>query len=100
MPSPTSVLGSGKISSTRSSARIGPPAAILPTTGTYVAAGIASPDPVSSTAASSGVNTDNARGRFGSRLMKPFSSSMRSWCATDEELVSPTRSPISRMLGG
>ena len=33
-PSPTICLGSGKTSSTTSSARIGPPAAIRPTTGT------------------------------------------------------------------
>ncbi len=34
VPSPTRLLGSGMISSTRSSARIGPPAAIRPTIGT------------------------------------------------------------------
>ena len=39
-PSPTSCRGSGKTSSTDSSARIGPPAAIRPTSGTYDAAGL------------------------------------------------------------
>ncbi len=39
MPSPTRVLGSGKISSTCSSARIGPPAAMRPTSGTMVGVG-------------------------------------------------------------
>ena len=53
VPSPTSCLGSGKTSSILSSARIGPPAAIRPTTGTYVAVGIASPTPVSSNDVSS-----------------------------------------------
>ena len=41
-----------------------------------------------------------ARGRLGSRLRKPCSSSTFSWWDTLEELVSPTISPISRMLGG
>ena len=49
---------------------------------------------------SEGSETVRARGRLGSRLMKPFSSSVRSWWATEDELVSPTFSPISRMLGG
>ncbi len=40
MPSPTSDLGSGKISSTCSVARIGPPAAMRPTSGTLVAWGM------------------------------------------------------------
>ena len=44
--------GSGKTSSTTSSARIGPPAAIRPTTGTYDASGRASPLPVGSTGSS------------------------------------------------
>ncbi len=92
VPSPTSVFGSGKTSSIRSSARIGPPAAIRPTIGTYVAAGTASPSPVASydessvvpqiarrAAISSGRNTSSARGRLGSRLMNPFASSSRSW---------------------
>ena len=39
VPSPTSSRGSGKTSSTACSARTGPPAAIRPTTGTYVGAG-------------------------------------------------------------
>jgi hypothetical protein len=51
-------------------------------------------------AISSGRNTSRARGRLGSRLMKPFCSSTRSWCATLDELARPTESPISRMLGG
>ena len=51
-------------------------------------------------AITSGRNTSRARGRLGSRLRKPFSSSTRSWWATLEELVRPTASPISRMLGG
>ena len=51
-------------------------------------------------AISSGMNTSRARGRLGSRLMNPFCSSTRSWWATLEELVRPTSSPISRMLGG
>ena len=48
VPSPTSWRGSAKTSSTRSSARIGPPAAIRPSTGTCTGAGYASPIPVSS----------------------------------------------------
>ena len=51
-------------------------------------------------AITSGRKTSRARGRLGSRLRKPFSSSTLSWWATLEELVSPTASPISRMLGG
>ena len=47
-PSPTSCRGSGNMSSIRSSARIGPPAAIRPTTGTLVGIGAESPKPVSS----------------------------------------------------
>ncbi len=73
---------------------------------------MASPMPVSSmpvssaalierrAASTSGRNTSIARGRFGSRLMKPLASSTFSWWETEEELVSPTISPISRMLGG
>src|SRR5215218_2215924 len=38
-PSPTSSRGSGKNSSTACSARIGPPAAIRPTSGTYAGVG-------------------------------------------------------------
>ena len=41
-----------------------------------------------------------ARGRFGSRRRKPLRSSVASWWETLDELVSPTASPISRMLGG
>ena len=41
-----------------------------------------------------------ARGRFGSRRRKPLRSSVASWWATLLGLVSPTASPISRMLGG
>ena len=51
-------------------------------------------------AITSGRNTSSARGRLGSRLRNPFSSRTLSWWATLEELVSPTASPISRMLGG
>ena len=51
-------------------------------------------------AITSGRKTSSARGRFGSRRRKPFSSSVLSWWATLLELVSPTASPISRMLGG
>ena len=51
-------------------------------------------------AITSGRNTSRARGRLGSRRTYPFSSRTLSWWATLEELVSPTASPISRMLGG
>lgn len=62
-------------------------------------------DPATSVAgaaatASSAPRTSTARGRFGSRRRKPFFSRVRSWCATEEVDVSPTASPISRMLGG
>jgi hypothetical protein len=48
----------------------------------------------------SGCRISSARGRLGSRRMNPFDCSERSWWDTLEELVSPTDSPISRMLGG
>lgn len=38
-------------------------------------------------------------GRLGSRRKYPLRSSVRSWCATEDVDVSPTASPISRMLG-
>ena len=41
-----------------------------------------------------------ARGRLGSRRSQPLRSSAASWWDTLDELVSPTASPISRMLGG
>jgi hypothetical protein len=41
-----------------------------------------------------------ARGRLGSRLRYPLSSSWLSWWVTLDSEERPTASPISRMLGG
>src|ERR1700761_2291681 len=103
-PSPTSSRGSGNTSSTASSARIGPPAAMRPSTGTKVGSGSAS-EPATSVSTgglevSSAERTSPARGRFGSRRRYPFFASVRNWWPTDEVDVRPTASPISRMLGG
>ncbi|SKS96548.1 Uncharacterised protein [Mycobacteroides abscessus subsp. abscessus] len=81
-PSPTSSRGSGNTSSTASSARMGPPAAMRPSTGTNVGSG-KSPEPITSVVAdgvpaSSIPRTSTARGRLGSRRRKPFCSRVRS----------------------
>ena len=89
-PSPTSSRGSGKTSSTACSARIGPPAAIRPSTGTNVGVGRLSTSPTAAVPSavsgagllkstmSSSPRTSTARGRFGSRRRNPLRSSARS----------------------
>lgn len=66
------------MSSTACSARIGPPAAIRPSIGTYAGVGRCERD-ASSSIMSLGARTSTARGRFGSRRRKPFFSSSLSW---------------------
>ncbi len=97
VPSPTSGRGSGKTSSTISSARIGPPAAMRPTTGTNT--GLA-PDMDSPAATSPALRTSTARGRLASRRRYPLRSRTVSWWATLDVDASPVASQISRMLGG
>ena len=99
-PSPTSWRGRGKTSSTDSSARMGPPAAIRPTSGTYDAAGLPVVSVGCTEAAWSEPRTSYARGRCGSRRRKPLRSSAISWCATEDVLDRPTAWPISRIDGG
>lgn len=65
------------MSSTACSARIGPPAAMRPSIGTYAGAGRCAR--AASSSASPGARTSTARGRFGSRRRKPFFSSSLSW---------------------
>ncbi len=102
-PSPTSRSGSVKTSSTCSCAVMGTPAAIRPTSGTgtegpaMTSAGSAS---CSGAPSSPGMTTSIARGLRGSRRRKPLRSSTWSWWETEEDEVSPTASPISRMVGG
>ncbi len=99
-PSPTSWRGRGKTSSTDSSARIGPPAAIRPTNGTYDAAGLPAVSVGCTDEDWSEPRTSYARGRCGSRRRKPLRSSAISWCATEDVLDRPTAWPISRIDGG
>src|SRR5699024_4796497 len=49
---------------------------------------------------SPGSTTSIARGRLGSRRRNPLRSSAWSWWDTEDEEVSPTASPISRIEGG
>ena len=87
VPFPTSCLGREKTSSTCSWARMGPPAAILPSRGVSTASGrevwVCSGSGSSGAGASgetvSGRVTTMARGRFGLRRMKPAFSSTFSW---------------------
>jgi hypothetical protein len=100
-PPPTSRSGRVKTSSTCSSAVIGMPAAMRPTSGTATEFGaISTGSGGAGVSSASGITTSIARGRLGSRRRKPLRSRVWSWWATDDEEVSPTASPISRIDGG
>ena len=83
-------LGTDRYSSMFSSARIGAPAAIRPTSGTWTPRSGSGPGPCS----------PMARGFVGSFFRSPRRSRLASWLCTLEDEVRPTASPISRTVGG
>ncbi len=96
MPEPTSSRGNDSISSACSSARIGAPAAMSPTTGTVTVFSVDRPgaEPVRNGRTSSCRVIDPPRRR------KPLSSKAFRCFDTVDVDRSPTASAISRVLGG